>query len=72
MSDELRRRLERFAEQSQHRKNWIIVRALEDYLDRHEARTLRAEARRQSLRAGAEVHPEDDAWAELADSTGWK
>ncbi len=71
LPDELRIRLERFARQSKRPKNWIIVHALEDYLDRHEARSLAAEARRQSLLASEGPRSEDEAWAALRDTTGW-
>ena len=72
LSDELRIRLDRFVRQSKHRKNRVIVHAIEDYLDRHEARSLAAEARRQSLLASEGPRSEDEAWASLADTTGWQ
>ena len=71
LPDELRTRLDRFLRRSKRRKNWIIVHALEDYLDRHEARSLAAEARRQSLLASEGPRAEDDAWASVADTSGW-
>ena len=71
LPDELRTRLDGFVRQSNHRKNWISVHALEDYLDRHEARSLAAEARRQSLLASEKPHADEDAWASVADTTGW-
>ena len=49
LPDELGKRLDRFVRQSKRRKNWVIVHELEDYLDRHEACSAAAEARRQSL-----------------------
>ena len=52
-------------------RNWIIVHALEDYLDRHEARSLAAEARRQSLLASEGPRSEAETWASLTDTTGW-
>ena len=71
LPDELRTRLDRFVRQSKRRKNWIIVHALEDYLDRHEALSLAAEARRQSLLGSKKPQADEDAWASVADTTGW-
>jgi predicted transcriptional regulator len=65
-SDELLDRLEKFARQTDSRRNAIIVRAIEDYLDLNEKESVKAEARRQSLLASARTHPEDEAWPELA------
>lgn len=72
-SEELLARLGEFARQTNRRRNSVIVRAIEDYLDLNETELLRAEARRQSLLASKQTHPEDEAWPELAaDDTGWK
>ena len=72
-SEELLERLGDFARQTNRRRNSVIVRAIEDYLDLNETELLRAEARRQSLLASKQTHPEDEAWPELAaDDTGWK
>ena len=72
-SEELLDRLGDFARQTNRRRNAVIVRAIEDYLDLNETELLKAEARRQSLLASEQTHPEDEAWPELAaDDTGWK
>ena len=72
-SEELLDRLGEFARQTNRRRNSVIVRAIEDYLDLNEPELLRAEARRQSLLASKQTHPDDEAWPELAaDDTGWK
>jgi predicted transcriptional regulator len=72
LSDELLERLEKFARQTDSRRNAIIVRAIADYLDRHEMESLKAEARRQSLLARARTQPEDEIWPELAaEDSGW-
>ena len=72
-SEELLERLGDFARQTNRRRNWVVVRAIEDYLDLNEIESLKAEARRQSLLASKQTHPDDEAWPELAaDDTGWK
>ncbi len=71
-SEELLERLGEFARQTNRRRNAVIVRAIEDYLDLNEMELLKAEARRQSILASKQTHPEDEAWPELAaDDTGW-
>ena len=71
-SEELLERLGEFARQTNRRRNSVIVRAIEDYLDLNEIESLKAEARRQSLLVREQQHPEDEAWLELAaDDTGW-
>ncbi len=51
--DELKLRLEATARRMNKGKNWILNRALEEYLERHGRESLAAEARRQSLLAAA-------------------
>jgi predicted DNA-binding protein len=70
LNEDLYERLERFARRRGRGKSAVIVSAVEDYLNRHELRTLAAEARRQSVAASGQ--PEDDSWYEQADDTGWK
>ena len=71
VSEDLLKRLGEFARQANRHENSVVVRAIENYLDLNES--LRAEARRQSLLAREQQHPEDEAWLELAaDHTGWK
>ena len=72
VSEEILERLEEFARQTNRSRNSIVVPAIEDYLDRNDPELLMAEARRQSLLARKQTHPDDDAWPELAaDDTGW-
>lgn len=53
-------------------KNWIINRALEQYLNKTGREALAAEARRQSLVASG-VTTEDEAfWQKQADTTDWR
>jgi predicted DNA-binding protein len=67
------------AAHSLHRgRNWIILRALEDYLSKLglDQKRLIKEARRQSLLANRsdqkkKVMKENQAWEDDADTTGW-
>ncbi|MGH9722060.1 MAG: CopG family ribbon-helix-helix protein [Bryobacteraceae bacterium] len=59
---ELRQRLEEAALRSHKGKNWIINRALEEYLIRHRREGLREEARRQSLLASRRRLKGEAAW----------
>ncbi len=49
--ERLKTRLDRAARRLNKKKNWIINRALEEFLERQSRGDLRAEARRQSLMA---------------------
>lgn len=72
MSQELRKRLEETARTLKMRKNWIIIQALEEYLQKKHRAALAVEARRQSLLAGSESTPEEEFWEKQADSSGWE
>lgn len=48
------------------RKNWIVNRALEEYLDRHSRTKLRQEARRQSLAASRRAWKDQAMWEKAA------
>ena len=65
----LRRALERRAAKEKRGKNWIISRALEEYLTGGERSDLEAEARRQSLLVSSQ---ETGDWAPDADFGQWK
>jgi predicted DNA-binding protein len=64
--DDLKLKLERAASRLNKRKNWIINRALQEYLDRHEKEGLPAEARRQSLLASRRRIPAGARWQKAA------
>lgn len=68
---ELRARLEDRARKSGRTKNWIIVRAVEDYLGSEGADARREEARRQSIEASCHSVNEPD-WEEGADFRDWR
>ena len=69
LTPKLRRALELKAKKEKRGKNWIISRALENYLQQDGLTDLEAEAKRQSLIA-AQQHEDD--WSEDADLAQWK
>jgi predicted transcriptional regulator len=69
ISDELKARLEETARRLQKGKNWILNRALEEYLARHSATNLREEARRQSLLASRKRGKDQELWESAAAET---
>ncbi len=73
MDKRLAQRLDAAAAKFHRRKNGIIVRAIEEYLDHHAPDLLKEEAREQSLLANKmdQVDP-CEAWAESHDSNGWQ
>ena len=70
--DDLRIRLEEMAHHMKKGKNWIINRALQEYLARNRYEALAAEARRQSLLASAVTTEEEKFWQDQSDDGGWK
>jgi len=64
--DELRLRLEEATLRLHKGKNWIINRALEEYLSRQGNEALREEARRQSLLASRRRSRGEAAWERAA------
>ncbi len=67
----LRERVEREAHKMGRTKNWVIVRAVEDYLGTVDAEARCREARRQSIEASRQTAEESD-WEEAADFRDWK
>lgn len=67
--DELKARLDQAAEQMKKGKNWIINRALEEYLERHSQEAFQAEARRQSLAASRHKWKDGEFWDRIAAET---
>jgi predicted transcriptional regulator len=67
--DELKLRLEAMARRMNKGKNWILNRALEEYLERHGRKSLAAEAQRQSLLAGQHPWKDQQAWEDAVAET---
>lgn len=51
-------------------KNWIINRAIEEYLNRHSHAALKEEARRQSVLASHKKWKDEALWERIA-SENW-
>ncbi|MEM8868010.1 MAG: ribbon-helix-helix protein, CopG family [Verrucomicrobiota bacterium] len=69
LTPKLRRALELKAKKEKRGKNWIISRALEDYLEQDAQAYLAAEAHRQSLIA---AQNESEDWSTEADLAQWR
>lgn len=67
----LRAQLEKASHTLHRGKNWIIMQALQTYLNNLDHELLTAEAKRQSLLANKSDNKEDD-WENDTDTTGWK
>ncbi len=72
IQEDLRVRLEHAARQLKKGKNWVINRAIQEYLDRIHRESLAAEARRQSLLASGVVTADEEFWGQQADTEGWR
>ena len=72
ISEELRDQLADTAGHLGKGKNWIITRALEEYLARVGRKALAEEARRQSLAASGVTTEDEENWAEPADTEDWR
>jgi predicted DNA-binding protein len=71
ISEDLRIRLERTARHMGRGKNWLINRALEEYLNKAGGEALVAEARRQSLAASGVTTKDEEFWQKQGDTAGW-
>lgn len=73
MNIALAHRLKDAAAKLHMRKNGIIVRAIEEYLDKHFDNLLKEEARRQSLLVNRlDSTDECEAWEYSHEASGWR
>lgn len=69
----LRIQLEKTARETHRAKSWIIIQALESYLQQMQYKLFEEEARRQSLLVSVGDDKEELAlWEENSDTTGWE
>lgn len=69
----LQAQLEQAAHAMHRGKSWIIIHALESYLQQMQYKLFAEEARRQSLLAAQEDNEEEMRfWEENADTTDWE
>lgn len=71
LSPPLREQLEQASHALHRGKNWIITKALEEYLGKLNQKALLQEAQRQSLLASQTSGTEDKEWEQNMDTTGW-
>jgi predicted DNA-binding protein len=72
ISDDLKQQLETASRSMKKRKNWILTRALEEYLQRRSPSSPAAEARRQSLLVSRKDSDDSAFWERLADDRDWE
>jgi len=73
MDGSLAHRLQNAAAKLHMRKNGIIVRAIEEYLDKHSDTLLQEEAKQQSLRVSRLDSAEEcEAWEQSHEADGWR
>ena len=72
ISATLRLHLEATARQLGKRKNWVINRALEEYLAKTHRASLAKEARRQSLLESRVTTADERFWTQQAAAEDWK
>ena len=66
ISEELKLRIEDAARRANKGKNWVVNRALEEYLERQSRSALKKEARRQSLLASRKGWKNEPLWEQAA------
>jgi predicted DNA-binding protein len=70
---ELGQQLDMLCQKMRRGKNWIIVEALKEYLEKHyQRRPLAEEARRQSILASQHSNPDEILWEENSDDSDWR
>ncbi len=67
----LRSELENASVKLHRGKNWLIIRALENYLNSLKKSSLKAEARRQSLLV-SEASDDSEIWSQNTDTSDWQ
>ena len=74
LTPELRQQLDYLSHSLHRGKNWIVIQALQEFINRHNLTLLAEEAKRQSLLASQYSTNEEDEkiWEENIDITGWE
>ncbi|MBP9692571.1 MAG: hypothetical protein KBD90_04485 [Alphaproteobacteria bacterium] len=73
LTPELRQQLD-YLSRSLHRgKNWIVIHALQEFIQKNNYTFLAEEAKRQSLLASRyETNEDEEIWEKNIDITGWQ
>ena len=73
LTPELRQQLDYLSHSLHRGKNWIVIQALQEFINRKSSTILLKEAKRQSLLASQyEINEDEKIWEENIDTTGWK
>jgi len=70
LPSELRESLEHVAHTLNRGKNWVVINALKEYLQKHNHESLIETARQQSLLASS-YEQDDSVWEENIDDSSW-
>jgi|LakMenEpi03Aug12_release.lakeMendotaPanAssembly.Ray.scaffolds.fasta_scaffold434510_3 predicted DNA-binding protein len=70
----LRRSLESLAQETGHGMSWLIEKALEEYIARHQRQSMIKEARKDILYLNQQVSELQDEtfWDQIYDDSGWE
>lgn len=71
LTPKLRAQLESVTHAIHKGKNWVIIKALEEYLIKWNRQHLAEEARRQSILVSKDEKKENKAWDKDVDISGW-
>lgn len=73
LTPQLRQELEHLSHALHRGKNWIVIQALQEFIQKKNGPFLAEEVRRQSLLASqADTIAEETLWEENSDTTGWQ
>lgn len=73
LTPELRQQLDYLSHSLHKGKNWIIIQALQEFINKNHYILLAEEAKRQSLLASQyETNEDEEMWEDNIDTTGWK
>ncbi len=73
LTPELRQQLDYLSHSLHRGKNWIVIQALQEFINRHNYTILAEEAKRQSIIASQyKTNTDEEIWEENVDTTGWE
>ena len=73
LTPELRQQLDYLSHSLQRGKNWIIIKALQEFINKKNYTILVEEAKHQSLLASQyETNEDENIWERNIDTTGWE
>lgn len=73
LTPQLRQQLDYLSHSLHRGKNWIVIHALQEFIERNNHTLLAEEAKRQSLLASQyKANEDEEIWEENVDTTGWQ